>query len=45
MPGANIFSALPKCSLLHASIEAPLRTEARLIVFLLNLTLLVSIDP
>ena len=34
LPGANIFSAFPKCSLLQAITEAPFNKDAKLIVLL-----------
>ena len=44
IPGASIFSALPKCSLLHAIGTAPFNTEVRFIIFLPNF-FLISIEP
>ena len=44
LPGAKIFSALPKCSLLQAITEAPSSRDARFVFLFFNL-LDFAIDP
>ena len=45
LPGAKIFSAFPKCSLLQATTEAPFKSEVKLTILLPKLLFFLEIFP